>query len=436
MDWLIFVIFGIGGSGFLLGSLLYGMYQIGAAGEKNGEKKLRWWILALYMAASIGLSLLGNSFVNLFALAAAPWAVRWACGTDRGYLMHAYLLAVAVFLTDYAVNVIVGLGLAQGLPFLQNPQLQYILLAAIVRLTEYMVIRLMVLLIRQHSGEPLLRKQIAVSFILPFFSLINVYTMVFLVQIIPNFSFIGLVLLNVALLIGLNIFVSTLLDAAARNFRLENERKLLKEQEESRRQYYEQEQERYEESRKLIHDIRNHVIAMEELYRGQQSADALKYAEHIHQVLNDLGQKYYTDYKLLNMILNDKVRIMQREGIRADIRIGEAELDFLQDMDVTCIFANLLDNAIAAAGGCRDAFIRLRVNPVRQFISVTMENSCEQEPLSDGRGRYLSRKEGHEGRGLTNIQRTVERYGGDMQCSWEKGIFTTRLMLVQSTQGG
>ena len=72
------------------------------------------------------------------------------------------------------------------------------------------------------------------------------------------------------------------------------------------------------------------------------------------------------------------------------------------------------------------------MNQVRQFLSVTVENSCDQEPEKETGtgGTFRSRRPGHEGMGLKIVQRTVEQYGGDVQYSWENGVFTAHVMLI------
>ena len=87
-------------------------------------------------------------------------------------------------------------------------------------------------------------------------------------------------------------------------------------------QYYEREEEKFEESRKMIHDIRNHILAMEALYNSVGAEEASRYAGNIHQMLNRFQQKYYTSERLLNIILNDKAACMQRAGIREDMKVG------------------------------------------------------------------------------------------------------------------
>ena len=194
-------------------------------------------------------------------------------------------------------------------------------------------------------------------------------------------------------------------------------------------EYQNREEEKYEESRKLIHDIRNHIQVMEQLYQEEEQPEG--YLQNVHTMLNSLGQQYYTANKLLNIILNDKAAQMRKSGIQDDLKTGELDLSFMKDMDITTIFANLLDNAIHAAEKSSQGWIRMRVQEVRGFVSITMENSCQQEPVKKGHF-YRSSKPGHEGLGMKNIERAVEQYHGDLQCQWKEGVFYTQIMLAKS----
>ncbi len=120
---------------------------------------------------------------------------------------------------------------------------------------------------------------------------------------------------------------------------------------------------------------------------------------------------------------------MRQTGIHEDFKIGELSLDFMKDTDVTALFANLLDNAVAAAAQSRDGYVKLRVNRVREFLSVTVENSCDREPVKDAE-LFRSRRVGHEGLGLKIIRQTVKQYGGDVQFDWKEGVFIVRVMLT------
>ena len=43
---------------------------------------------------------------------------------------------------------------------------------------------------------------------------------------------------------------------------------------------------------------------------------------------------------------------MQEKGIHSDIKIDNVELSYIEPIDITTIFGNLLDNAIEAADKC------------------------------------------------------------------------------------
>ncbi len=537
MEILIYIVIPCVGSVFLLGGMFYGAYRMsgyaglpgredrllgedmprrkdvsrlrGAPGQEGmarrkgisrlrgmaGEKRMSWresmfrrglpgrtlGIISAYILVCVAFSSLGNTWVNLFFQFLFPLVAWRAYGTPKIYCLYYLILSVAVWLTDVAAVLMYQVLVAEGALYLNAPQLQYILLVAATRMAEFMVILLVSMAVGRRAGRHITVRQVALSVLLPLYSVFNMYCMLYLVQIFPTKEMLVLLGINLLLLIGLNIYFCVLVDVMSENHRLENERNLYRAQARMQHQYYEREEEKYEASRKLIHDIRNHIQAMEALYArehaggviggnagreasgaaegdtcgdvpyaagGSACGDAFgdarsavcedshgaahiaeKYAGDIHRMLNSFQQRYYTSEKLLNIILNDKAKIMQRLNVREDMKVGELSLDFMREMDVTALFANLLDNAVAAAAESREKYVRLRVNRVRQFLSVTLENSCDTAPVKAG-STFRSRQAGHQGLGLKIIRQTVEQYGGDMQMDWKDGVFTVRVMLT------
>ena len=462
------------------------MFRRGLPGRTLG-------IISVYILVCVAFSSLGNTWVNLFFQFLFPLVAWRAYGTPKVYCLYYLILSVAVWLTDVAAVLTFQVLMAEGALYLNAPQFQYILLVVVTRMAEFMVILLVSMAVGRRAGRHITARQVVLSVLLPLYSVFNMYCMLYLIQIFPTKEMLVLLGINLLLLIGLNIYFCVLVDVMSENHRLENERNLYRAQARMQHQYYEREEENYEASRKLIHDIRNHIQAMEALYarehaggviggdggraasdaaegdacgaafgdarnalRGDTCGDACsavredtcgdarsavcedshgaahiaeKYAGDIHRMLNSIQQRYYTSEKLLNIILNDKAKTMQRLNVREDMKVGELSLDFMREMDVTALFANLLDNAVAAAAESREKYVRLRVNRVRQFLSVTLENSCDTAPVKAG-STFRSRQAGHQGLGLKIIRQTVEQYGGDMQMDWKDGVFTVRVMLT------
>ncbi len=431
--------------------------------RRKGISGRALWIITAYTLVCVAFSMLGNTWVNLAFLFLFPLAAWRAFETPKAYCLYYFILFAAVWLTDVAVVLGLQIAMAEGLLYLNSPELQYILIVAVTRMAEFMVILLVALAAGRKAGRHITVRQVAISVLFPLYSIFNVYCLLYLMQIYPSREMVLLFGVNLVLLIGLNLYFCVLVDVMSENYRLENERNLYQVQARMQHQYYEREEEKYEASRKMIHDIRNHIQVMEALYArgtcrgrcpegcpeetrrngredtwgdvlgkagtGRDIQRAEKYAGDIHRMLNSLQQKYYTSEKLLNIILNDKAGTMQRLGVREDMKVGELSLDFMKETDVTALFANLLDNAVAAAANSREGYVRLRINRVRQFLSVTVENSCDTEPVKAA-GTFRSRQAGHEGLGLKIIRQTVEQYGGDMQMGWKEGVFTVRVMLA------
>lgn len=124
---------------------------------------------------------------------------------------------------------------------------------------------------------------------------------------------------------------------------------LLEQQNKLRYDYYETLDRRLSESRKVIHDIRNHLTAIKQLYMSGDLDKGEHYVSDVHTMLDSLGLQYYTANHMLNMILNDKLNKASKYGISADVTCYRLSVDFISDLDITTIFSNLLDNAVRAA---------------------------------------------------------------------------------------
>lgn len=425
MAFLIYFLLPLGGSLLLQGAMFYGAYRIaGRPRPTLGGIGLA----VVFSLTGVGFSVLGNTWVNLlFAVIMFPFVARWVFRASRAAIVPYFILSAAVFLADAVVISGMQFLLVTGMLSLNAVELGYILQVFCARMAEFMVILLVSLAAEKRTEGHVALRQVLLSILLPAFSLFNLYAMVYLLQIFFTLEGMVLLVLDLGMLIGLNIYFCLLVDTIGKNHRLEVERNLYRQQA-LQYQYHERQEEKYEASRKLIHDIRNHIQAMEALYSREGAMEAARYAGDIQRMLNQFGQKYYTSEKLLNLILNDKAEAMRQAGVREDIKVGELSLDFMESTDVTALFANLLDNAIAAAATSRERYVRLRVGEARQFVSIVMENGCDNRPRRKGSGFY-SRKPGHEGLGLEIIQRTVARYGGDVSFEWREGVFYTRVLL-------
>ena len=205
-------------------------------------------------------------------------------------------------------------------------------------------------------------------------------------------------------------------DVAA-NRELKHRLELMQQQANLTHQYYEEMERNYNASRKIIHDIRNHLHVLEQ----SAKMDEEEYFRDLHGMLNSLGLKFYSENRMLNIVLNDKLKNFPPE--RVECNIGGISLDFMADVDITTIFANLLDNGLEAAENEPDFWLKLRGEKIQDFTVVKASNYYK--------GNYLpgkSDKKGHEGLGLQNVKGAVEKYHGEMKVECADGEFTVTLV--------
>jgi signal transduction histidine kinase len=414
------------GSLFILYAIFYSMGQIGTNIIVGRFKRIL--LILLYSAVTLAFSTLQNGVINLFLMLLIPVIGHYLYNNLRLYIIYYIILVVAVYLTDIMAVFAIQIIYNSGVIYFTDSRALYITFVVAVRFIEFMVLKLLVWIIRRRYQERITRRQMISAFIMPLFSIINLFSMMFFMQIYMSEENMLLFTVNLLMLIGLNIYFTVVFEVISRNNYLKNELNLYMQQQDIQMRYYEDMEKKYDSTRKLVHDVRNHIQMMQHLYEEQNNEAGCQYTKDVHEMLNKLGHKYYTSNKMLNIILNDKVQQMHEHGISEDIMVTDTELDLVRNVDLTTIFANILDNAIEAAELSNEKQIILRVAKIHDFITITLKNSMDKEPVKKA-DSFESTKKNHEGLGLKNVERVVENYKGDIQYEWKDQYFITRIML-------
>ncbi|MFG6368482.1 MAG: GHKL domain-containing protein [Lachnospiraceae bacterium] len=220
-----------------------------------------------------------------------------------------------------------------------------------------------------------------------------------------------------ALILLINLYCLYFWYDVSKTQELKYKLELTRQQNELTHQFYADLESNYAKSRKVIHDIRNHLQMIEQSQKFTES----RYVEDVYQMLNALGMMYYTDNRMLNIILNDKLKRLKPEQVTCHLQgVG---LDFLSEMDTTTIFANLLDNALEAARETEHFQLQIQGEQIQDFCVIKLSNTTN--------GKYVpgqSHKTGHEGIGLENVRNAVEKYHGALQTGQKGQTFFVTLL--------
>ena len=185
------------------------------------------------------------------------------------------------------------------------------------------------------------------------------------------------------------------------------------------------------------HDLRHHIVTMENLLESGD-VDALR------SYLAEIGEKYQVEGALtfcsnrtVNGILTYFAEIANAKEIEFKVRIGIPEDIPIAKTDLSILFGNLLENAIEAcqkqSSGPRKIIVRGQV--AKNTLALTVDNTYETIPEKDRLGRFRSMKHSGEGVGTESVKNIVSRYGGVVQFETRGDLFCVSAMLYLQEPG-
>ena len=179
------------------------------------------------------------------------------------------------------------------------------------------------------------------------------------------------------------------------------------------------------------HDLRHHILTMENLLESGD-VDALR------SYLAEIGEKYQVEGALtfcsnrtVNGILTYFSEIANAKDIEFSVLIGIPEDIPVAKTDLSILFGNLLENAVEAcqkqSSGPRKIIVRGQVS--MNTLALTVDNTYETIPEKDRLGRFRSMKHFGEGIGTESVKNIVSRYGGVIQFETRGDLFCVSAMM-------
>lgn len=276
-------------------------------------------------------------------------------------------------------------------------------------------------LLKKEQDAEILKKQKLLFWAMPLISVFILLSFYWMGEYYVAWNGYGLILVNVLLLFAMNGCSVYFYRLVIKGYEAEKQYRLYRQREELVYEHYQKLEQNYQASRKIVHDMKNHMQAMMKLYEEGQTEEAHSYGLEVFHLLNQTGHMWYTENRMLNIILNEKLSEEEMKEVVLTLDIEEHSLDGIREIDLTTIFANLLDNAIEALGVQEehDKFLKIYVGRVRDFLMIELSNS---------KGRRRKKKENHQGLGLKNIKEAIDKYEGT--CTIEENEKQYRVILM------
>ncbi len=213
-----------------------------------------------------------------------------------------------------------------------------------------------------------------------------------------------------------------------------------KEQYQSQVRYYQMLEEQYGQMERLRHDMKNHMLALENLVQARQWEQAGTYLRELTKAGSVEAGEEATGSLVMDALLYHKKRQAAARGIgwQCDARLP-ADCP-IKDMDLCIIVGNSLDNAVEACGRLQEKtdasrtesgdapFIRIYVNAVKKCLFLEVQNSTDLADVRETGGSQKQRP-GCHGLGLSNIRAAAAVHNGTVHMEVREGIFTLSVLL-------
>ncbi len=281
-------------------------------------------------------------------------------------------------------------------------------------------------------------REVLFLFTLPIVTIANIVLMVKLESYVPQSEYYKVFMFLVCFgLILCNIAVFFIYDRNLHKYELENQLREAEELQRMQASYYRQMEKSLHESRKQLHDFKNHITTLERLYHMDSKDKALSYMHDLQSQMSRqmAAASYRVNNTAFDVILYEQEKACREHGILFEKQILYHDLSFLKYIDTCTIFANALDNAVQACkkvqeSGQHPAKITLEVKRSHDILSIVIENTKKNDVVVEN-GRLLSSKfdKHSHGFGIENIKMAVEKYQGIVSIEYTDDLFTLAISL-------
>ena len=189
----------------------------------------------------------------------------------------------------------------------------------------------------------------------------------------------------------------------------------------------------YSANAQAYHDFNNHINILQHLLIKKDTSTALNYLNSINQPTKCLLSHTWTGNDIIDIILNNKLKIMDDNCIDYKINVEFPNNSNLQPNDICSILANLLDNAIEACNRNlkkSNKWINITIRIINAMLIFKIENGNEIKPKIQNMHFITSKKEKQfHGWGLKCVENVITKYQGNMTYAIKKNSFQIIILL-------
>lgn len=418
--------------------ILLSTYLNGFLPSKEMAKYKRFIVFmaaaAIQFVVSVFLFNIPNALIVNYCSLAVCCALLLYSGKPLYRIFSGVLLVAVLVIVEMIAICILVLGLKIEMPRVQGEPLFKLIASMIKNTISFALIKLIVSFRKSNLHETG-RAYFALLMVVPLICLI--ITLLILELIMPDGGDnMSLVLIACLGLMYVNAVVFAIFEGLLRELDKTYTYKLIEKQLELQLNHYNKLAENRAILMETIHDFKNHLNCIYNLYKYKNNDELGRYLESLINVSNT-EKVIDTGNPVIDALLNDKYTLARKLGIEFRKELNLPSNLKIAPADICAVLGNSLDNAIEACKRIKNPAFRreitLSMAYYNSYLVIVVVNTIDQIPSREGKF-FRSSKPYPElhGLGLQSIERTVKKYDGNMvvDCN-DPGLF--KLQIVLST---
>jgi len=217
--------------------------------------------------------------------------------------------------------------------------------------------------------------------------------------------------------------------AISRDHKLVEKHRAMEEQYNMQKGLYAQLEARVMDARKLAHDFKHHIAAIQHYIDTDDR-------EGLQEYCWELGDRPfagvripYTGNGAVDGVLYRYAQLAKEQNVELEY-LGSIQKCALSNIDLGVLLGNALDNALTGTLTLeKNRNIKVIMQSEAHMISVVVHNTFDGIVNKKEEVFYSRKRENEPGIGMRSMHSICEKYGADMDVKWDDSSFTVLFML-------
>ncbi len=383
--------------------------------SRNKLKNFFIIIVSYMIMCGINLGFDYNFFINLTTLITFHLIFNKALYKNKNGLsiVNTGLFAVFVCAGEYVAFLLISLFTDEEVySFLDNP-LIYLIMIVFSKSVLFVGLKMVSMIFNKIT----MKQNISViTFIFPLSLLVVMSAIVASSRYVSYSNFTKILFSGASLFMIIAVIVTCILQQreAEREQEL-TELRAIKQNQETDNKYFEILEHQNKNLMMYAHDTKNHLIAIRSLTDDEK---IISYIEKLTDGINKYSKLASSGNHSLDVIVNKYITECEIKNVKFTYDIKKSNLLNVEINDMVSILGNLLDNALEAAEMSKEKFIHLQTERKNGYDIVTIKNSCDNKPQTDGdKLKTTKTNKRFHGLGIKSIKTALKKYNGEY--NWE-----------------